>query len=99
MLKNSEQILPLSAAVDPPFISGDKVKSASAAKTWRRRCFNWCGCAAVLLLILSTIAVTLASTVFRLRGPIVHVGNLTIGSFQLTSRRNVTLSADVWVRC
>ncbi|XP_057780043.1 late embryogenesis abundant protein At1g64065-like [Salvia miltiorrhiza] len=98
MLKNSEQVRPLAAAAaaDLPFISGEDQKTPSAAAKIRR--IKCCGCAAALLVLVG-IAAILASTVFRLRGPIVRVGNLTLGSFPMLSRRsNVTLIADVWVK-
>lgn len=53
--------------------------------------------ASAAVLVLATVAVILASTVFRLRGPILRIGNVTVGSSpRLIS--NVTLIADVWVK-
>ncbi|KAH6789251.1 hypothetical protein C2S51_004257 [Perilla frutescens var. frutescens] len=101
MLKSSYQDRPLGAAEDPPFISDDgKPKTAAAANIQRNRCIKCCGYyTAAVLLILATIAVILAVTVFVLGGPIIRVGNITVGSLhKLLSRSNVTLNAEVLVR-
>lgn len=95
MLKNSDQVRPLGAVEDPLFNSDDKPKPA---KIRRNQHIQYCGYAAALLLILAAIAAVLASTVFRLRGPTVRIGNLTAGSLQLANCGNMTLVADVWVR-
>ncbi|KAG6437734.1 hypothetical protein SASPL_102660 [Salvia splendens] len=87
-MMNSEQSQALAATDDE-----QKRITAAAAKFRLIKCSVF---ASAAVLVLATVAVILASTVFRLRGPILRIGNVTVGSSRLIS--NVTLIADVWVK-
>lgn len=96
MLESSEQVRPLAAAADRLFTSRDKETVITVIR--RNRCIKCCGYIAALLLIQGVVVLILAFTVFKLKGPIIRVGKLTVDKLELINGSNMTLNADVWVK-
>ncbi|KAI3444482.1 hypothetical protein Pfo_001147 [Paulownia fortunei] len=96
MVQTSEQVHPVAPAVDGGFTFEEKETAATGIRP--RRCITCCGYIAALLLIQSAAVLTLAFTVFKLKGPSIRVNKLALEKLALINGTNTTLNADVWVK-